>query len=468
MSGLEAVPSRWELLGEVFPLWLPMVFNNVMMLANEICNTICIGRTGNAAELAAVGLGNMMQNCCALSLGLGLTSALDTFVSQAHGAGQRSLCVQYLQRSRAVTATQLVWMIPLLWFSDSILLAVGQHADVARHAAAYNRAASLGLLGSFQFQGILSYLRNVAVPQPMWITGITSLLHVVWAVLFVVALGWGNLGAGIANITTWTLQWLIASGYLVCKAPELNASWQELLGLQPEAFRHWRAYLAVAIPTTLQMCSEWWFWEICALLVGYLGPAALAAHVATMNMVTILVMPSIALGEAASTVVGNAIGARLPRKAKSLAWLCVGLDAVMWTCLAITVLLTKGLVAHLLTSDAALQSMVQTLLAIYLLAGYPDNISNVIGSTLRGMGKQKAPVLVYLFSLYFVMLPAGCTMTWPCHMGVQGMWFSMPIGTGLVTFLFGILLWKVDWEQCVWESDERLRAAARKEGLPAA
>ncbi|CAE7868206.1 DTX36, partial [Symbiodinium microadriaticum] len=163
LSGLEAVPSRWELLGEVFPLWLPMVFNNVMMLANEICNTICIGRTGNAAELAAVGLGNMMQNCCALSLGLGLTSALDTFVSQAHGAGQRSLCVQYLQRSRAVTATQLVWMIPLLWFSDSILLAVGQHADVARHAAAYNRAASLGLLGSFQFQGILSYLRNVGV-----------------------------------------------------------------------------------------------------------------------------------------------------------------------------------------------------------------------------------------------------------------------------------------------------------------
>ena len=25
LSGLEAVPSRWELLGEVFPLWLPMV-----------------------------------------------------------------------------------------------------------------------------------------------------------------------------------------------------------------------------------------------------------------------------------------------------------------------------------------------------------------------------------------------------------------------------------------------------------
>ena len=30
----------------------------------------------------------------------------------------------------------------------------------------------------------------------------------------------------------------------------------------------------------VQVCSEWWFWEICALVVGYLGPTPLAAHVA--------------------------------------------------------------------------------------------------------------------------------------------------------------------------------------------
>ena len=33
-----------------------------------------------------------MQNCCVLTIGMGLTSALDTFVSQANGAGEHSLC----------------------------------------------------------------------------------------------------------------------------------------------------------------------------------------------------------------------------------------------------------------------------------------------------------------------------------------------------------------------------------------
>ena len=38
----------------------------------------------------------------------------------------------------------------------------------------------------------------------------------------------------------------------------------------------------------VQVCSELWFWEICALLMGYLGPTPLAAHVAAMNLVTVL------------------------------------------------------------------------------------------------------------------------------------------------------------------------------------
>ncbi|CAE7423402.1 slc47a1, partial [Symbiodinium pilosum] len=49
---------------------------------------------------------------------------------------------------------------------DTILEAVGQHPDVARHAASYNRIASLGLFQQFQYQGLLAYLRNVSMPQP--------------------------------------------------------------------------------------------------------------------------------------------------------------------------------------------------------------------------------------------------------------------------------------------------------------
>ena len=40
-----------------------------------------------------------------------------------------------------------------------------------------------------------------------------------------------------------------------------------------------------------------WFWEICALVIGFLGPTPLAAHVATINLVALLFMPSVWPGE---------------------------------------------------------------------------------------------------------------------------------------------------------------------------
>ena len=100
--GSEARISRWILLREISHIWLPMMCNNVLTLLNEFSNTLFLGHSGSDAELAAVGLGNMMQNCCAVTLGIGLTGALDTFVNQAYGAGQHALCAQYLQRSRII------------------------------------------------------------------------------------------------------------------------------------------------------------------------------------------------------------------------------------------------------------------------------------------------------------------------------------------------------------------------------
>ena len=36
--------------------------------------------------------------------------------------------------------------------------------------------------------------------------------------------------------------------------------------------------------------SEWWFWEICALLVGFLGTVPLAAHVAANQFIALTFM----------------------------------------------------------------------------------------------------------------------------------------------------------------------------------
>ncbi|CAK9035302.1 unnamed protein product [Durusdinium trenchii] len=409
----EALPRVRQTALELMKIALPTMFSNFLTLLNEFTNTVCLGHVGNDAELAAVGLGNMMQNCFGLSIAFGLSTALDTLVSQAHGAGEHNLCIHYLQRSRVILTLQLLWMFPILWFSEDLLIAVGQHKDVARHACSYNRAAAFGLFFLFQHQNTLSFMRNKNMPNAAaWIAGVTSTLHIAWAVLFIVVCDLGNEGAGLANFTTWTLQCLSGAVVLVCKSSSLGGNAWKLLGVQKEGFQGWRTFLAIGIPGTLQMCGEWWFWEICALIIGFLGPTPLAGHVTTINLVALLFMPTVALSNAASTVVGNSIGEMRPKKSRQAAWTATGMDFLLWTVLAIILLTGVKYVVVLLTADPDVQAITVQLIKIYCVAGYFDNIQNVIGGALRGVGINKLPAAVYLVCYYLIMLPLGCYMVW--------------------------------------------------------
>jgi multidrug resistance protein, MATE family len=65
-------------------------------------NLIFLGHLNKAELLAGVGVGNMFQNFCGLSIIIGLNGALETLVSQAYGAGNLGLCGIYLNRGRFV------------------------------------------------------------------------------------------------------------------------------------------------------------------------------------------------------------------------------------------------------------------------------------------------------------------------------------------------------------------------------
>ncbi|CAJ1373734.1 unnamed protein product [Effrenium voratum] len=457
----EPTPLRASL-RELSRIALPMMVSNTLMLLNEFTNMICLSHVGNTAEMAAVGLGNMMQNCFALSLGLGLTSALDTLVSAAHGAEHFGLCCHYLQRCRALCTLQLLWMIPLLWFTEPFLLALRQDPRVARHAASYNRVAVFGLFANFQHQSNIAFLRNKRLPGPVtWIAVCTSVLHIAWAAVFIVVLDLGNRGAGFANVSTWTLQFSLSSSIVLCRKRQLAGTACQLLGVQQEAFRCWKGYLAVAIPSTVMLCSNSWFWDLCVLVVGTLGPTALAAHVATLNLVCMLVQPPVALGLSAASVVGNCIGAGAPRKARQTAWMAVALDAALWAGLAAIFFLAREDVAALLTSKPKVRSVVALLLTIYLGAGFFDTPAYIMAAVLRGLGMQKVPAATYTVCYYFLMLPLGAYFAWRLQMGVSGVWYATLVGTALSFVIMMYALWHVDWQRRAGEAQRRLEADSK-------
>lgn len=428
------------------------------MLLNEFTNTVFLGHSGDDAVLAAVGLGNMMQNCFGLSIGFGFAAALDTLVSQAYGAGQHKLCCHFMQRARVIAALQLVWMLPLMWFSDDVLLFMHQDPNVAADAARYNRAACPGLALNIQFQIVRNFLSNRGCPMPAAvISGVTSVLHVAWAAFFIMHLRLGNAGAGYANLVTWSLQLALISCYLAWNAKAMGFTKRELLWVQSPGFKAWGDFMKTAVPATLTLSSEWWFWELCAVVVGWLGSTPLAAHISCMTFVGVAFMPAIGMSSSASTLVGNNLGANCPRNAALSAKVSIVSNGFVWTSIVAAVWLSGDAIPKLMTNDVAVQQSMLELMHIYLLAGFTDTTQNVMGGCLRGAGYLRLATAVYLISFYLVMLPIACLFTWALRMGVDGVWWSFLVGTSIADVVFICTLIRTDWAALAVEASKRMQ-----------
>jgi len=167
-------------------------------------------------------------------------------------------------------------------------------------------------------------------------------------------------------------------------------------------------------------------------------------------------MVPIGIGTGASTLVGNAIGAGLPRLAKRTGMMSVVLTLLAWILISLVTLVFSKQITATLSNDAEVQGIMRVLLLIYMAQGFVDASQNTMGIILRGLGEMVIPSMTYLVSFYLVMLPLAIIFAFPCKLGVKGVWLSMGVGTGFAALVFARVLIKKDYEELVRTARERL------------
>lgn len=83
-----------------------------------------------------------------------------------------------------------------------------------------------------------------------------------------------------------------------------------------DALKGWKQYFGIAIPATMMLCSEWWFFELLMLTAGGLGVKEQATMVVMLNLLGFMWMLPMGFQEALCTVVGNCIGENKPELAR--------------------------------------------------------------------------------------------------------------------------------------------------------
>eukprot|EP01022_Parablepharisma_sp_SALTPOND_P023173 TRINITY_DN4811_c0_g1_i1.p2 TRINITY_DN4811_c0_g1~~TRINITY_DN4811_c0_g1_i1.p2 ORF type:complete len:272 (+),score=5.08 TRINITY_DN4811_c0_g1_i1:206-1021(+) len=229
-----------------------------------------------------------------------------------------------------------------------------------------------------------------------------------------------------------------------------------LVRVNTDAFKGWKEYLALAIPTTLMVCLEWWTWEILNLLCGKLGIAELAANTILISIAMLTNVIGCGLGAASGTLVGNSIGENKLVKAKTFTSTGVSLIIIGVTLEYAFVLLFRRELAMLFTSEEEVIEIIDGLMYVFAVRQLADLIQTVMGRIIIATGEQAAASIANLVCYYIIMLPSAIVLGLWTDLGIYGIQVGCLMGSVSIMVWYGWLLWTTDWEKTVINAYKRI------------
>ena len=158
-------------------------------------------------------------------------------------------------------------------------------------------------------------------------------------------------------------------------------------------------------------------------IVAPLGTVAVAADSLGVTAESFCYMPGYGIGSAATTLVGQSIGAERRDLARRFANLSVALGVAIMACTGALMYLLAPWLFSLLTPDPAIRELGSRVLRIEAFAEPLFAASIVVAGALRGAGDTLAPSILNLVSMWGVRITAASLLA--PRMGLVGVWLAM-------------------------------------------
>ncbi|NNF06609.1 MAG: MATE family efflux transporter, partial [Candidatus Eisenbacteria bacterium] len=405
-----------------------------------VVDTIMLGRLG-VQELAGATLGHVWLYS-SMMFSFGFIFGTDPIITQAHGRGDGGRIARSLQRALVITCTLFLPLAGLWLITEPVLLFLKQDPELAIIARRYVWIQIPSIIPALAYFAFRQYLlgRGIVRP-PMYISFVAVGLNILFNWVFI----FGNLGvpamgvegAGLATALTRFMNLFLIIG--VIRLLKLHhGAW---VPWSRRTFR-WSAFKEIVhfgIPVSFQISLEMWAFQISTLLAGKLGAIPLAAHTVSLNIASVVFMVPLGLSMATVTRVGNLIGEGKQEIAQRVAWISLGLGAVIMSIAAVSLMLFRYGLPKLYTPDLSVIEIAAGILPIAAAFQLFDGIQVVGGGILRGMGHTRPAAIFNFVGYYILALPLGAYLAYRKGFGVDGIWWGLCLGLAVISIL--LLYW---------------------------
>ena len=421
---------------QVAALGFPVVLQNLAITFMHVVDTAIVGRLG-PAELAGVGYGGIWI-WTAQCFFVGMASGVQSFVSQAQGAGRERECGAWIWRALAVTVPLAVVVMALFAATYPLLLELLRPApELWTPATEYVRARSLGAAGIVCGVLLHSFLRGTGdMRTPLAASVIANLVNaaLAYGLVYGVA-GLPQLGVRGAGLATAASEYLYAGLLLAAALRRSNRERYATAPIVPrlaDVRRYLRTSAAIGGTWFLDMIT----FALFTTLIARMGATSMAASQTFLVLLHLSFMQVVGIQIAASTLVGRYVGAQdldaAARSHRAALLLGVVLSAVV----SFLFVAAPGPLLRIFTDDASVLSLGLPLLWLGAAYNLFDAVAIVASGSLRGAGDTRFPFWVQTATAWLVYLPVSWVLGVWLEGGLLGAWVGASIYSLALSILF--------------------------------
>ncbi len=415
-------------------LGLPLIGSSLAQMALHVVDTVMLGWYGVVALAAGV-LGSSTFFILFV-LGSGFAKAVLPMVAQSRATGDEVQVRRSARMGLWLSGAFGVAIYPVFWWSEPILLALGQQPDVAAIGQDYLRIVGLGMVPALWVAVLQSWLAALGRTQMvLWVTVAAVGLNIAvnWALIFG---NWGfpEMGAAGAAVATLLVQ-LVSFGVLAPYAALLP-------GLRPYRLfqRFWRVdrqalrqVFVLGWPIGLTGIAEGGLFHASALMMGWVGTVELAAHGIALEAASVAFMIHVGLSSAATIRVAGFRGTGEARNLRRAAMAALALSlAVAVVVIGAFVTWPEFIIGLFLDEtkpeSGAILGFGVTLLALAALFQLADSMQVMALGLLRGLQDTRVPMALAAVSYWVIGVPASYVLAFPLGFGGVGLWLGLVIG----------------------------------------
>lgn len=416
---------RGSLRRTIFHLAWPVILANFLQTFTTTVDVLMVGRLGPVA-VASLALGSQLL-FLAFSTMLALSAGTVAVVARHIGSQETQKASQALKGSLILG---IILSIPLtlvgVAFPEQMLRIFRPEEAVVQVGASYIGTVFLGI--PFLFTSFLSAaaLRGAGdMKTPLYVGGLVNLVNfTINYTLIFGNFGFPALGVQGAAVGTATSYGIGSVLYLT-----LFLRGRRTLSLRVPG-PLWdgemiRRVLRVGYPAALEQLLLQIGFTIWILFIVGFGTAALAAHQIGARIQFLIFLPGLGFAMAATTLVGQSLGAKDPHQAEKSGWESVKLAVLTMGALALITFTFAEQLARFFIDDREVVALAVTWIRLYSVGIPAFALYFTVSGALRGAGDTRWPLYTSAMGVLAIRLPLSYILGYVTPLALLGVWGSM-------------------------------------------